>query len=629
MGKKMFKTEVNDLLNLIIHSLYSNREIFLRELISNASDSIDKLKYLSLTDEKLKGFSFNPEINITFDSDKKLLTIADNGLGMNETDLNENLGTIASSGTKKFLASLTDEQKKDSNLIGQFGVGFYSAFMVASSVEVITKKAGEEQAYKWTSDGKSSYTIEPAERAEHGATLILHLNEEGEQYANRWELESLIKKYSDHVAYPIYLEYDQENYTDKKDEKGDPIKTSEHKREQINSSSALWRRSKSEITDEEYKSFYKNNFSDSEDPLFYLHTHAEGTTEYTTLFYIPAKAPFDMYYADYRPGVKLYVKRVYITDDDKQLLPTYLRFVRGIIDSEDLPLNVSREILQENKIMSAIRNGSVKKLLGEFKKMADNNPELYEKFIAEYNRPLKEGLYGDYANRDALLELVRFKSSEKEGFTSLAAYKERMKEGQKAIYYITGGKENILRNSPLLATYKKQGYEVLLMDDDIDEIVISMVGEFKELPFKAINKSGALDDLKSEDEKKEDKKESKEEKKAIKKLKKALGDRVKNVIPSSRLSEETPAVIVMDENDPTWQMQQIMKQMGGGAELPEVKPILEVNVDNKVLRKLEESDDDKYVEKLAGIILDQAYLAEGIMPKDPALFARTLAELLA
>lgn len=625
----MFKTEVNDLLNLIIHSLYSNREIFLRELISNASDSIDKLKYLSLTDEKLKGFSFNPEINITFDSDKKILTIADNGLGMNETDLNENLGTIASSGTKKFLASLTDEQKKDSNLIGQFGVGFYSAFMVASSVDVITKKAGEEQAYKWTSDGKSSYTIEPAERAEHGATLILHLNEEGEQYANRWELESLIKKYSDHVAYPIYLEYDQENYTDKKDEKGDPIKTSEHKREQINSSSALWRRSKSEITDEEYKSFYKNNFSDSEEPLFYLHTHAEGTTEYTTLFYIPAKAPFDMYYADYRPGVKLYVKRVYITDDDKQLLPTYLRFVRGIIDSEDLPLNVSREILQENKIMNAIRNGSVKKLLGEFKKMADNNPELYEKFITEYNRPLKEGLYGDYANRDALLELVRFKSSEKEGFTSLAAYKERMKEGQKAIYYITGGKENILRNSPLLATYKKQGYEVLLMDDDIDEIVISMVGEFKELPFKAINKSGALDDLKSEDEKKEDKKESKEEKKAIKKLKKALGDRVKDVISSSRLSEETPAVIVMDENDPTWQMQQIMKQMGGGAEMPEVKPILEVNADNKVVRRLEESDDDKYVEKLAGIILDQAYLAEGIMPKDPALFARTLAELLA
>lgn len=626
MGKKMFKTEVNDLLNLIIHSLYSNREIFLRELISNASDAIDKLKYLSLIDEKLKGFSFDPTIDISFDSDKKTLTIMDNGIGMNEAELNENLGTIASSGTRKFLASLTEEQKKDSNLIGQFGVGFYSAFMVSSSVEVISKKAGEEQAWKWESDGKNSYTVQEAERAEQGTTLILHLNEEGEEYANRWELETLIKKYSDHVAYPIYLEYDQENYTDEKDAEGNPIKKSEHKREQINSSSALWRRSKSDITDEEYKNFYKNNFSDSEDPLFYLHTHAEGATEYTTLFYIPAKAPFDMNYADYRPGVKLYVKRVYITDDDKQLLPTYLRFVRGIIDSEDLPLNVSREILQENKIMSAIRNGSVKKLLGEFKKMADNNPDLFTKFITEYNRPLKEGLYSDYANRDALLELVRYKSSETEGFTSLAAYKERMKEGQKAIYYITGGKENILRNSPLLASYKKQGYEVLLMDDDIDDIVITSLYEYKELPFKAINKAGALDDLKSEEEKKSE--EQKEDGKAVEKLKEALGDRVKNVISSSSLSEETPAVIVMDENDPSWQMQQILKQMGGG-EMPEVKPILAINTSNKVVKRLEESEDKEYVEKLAGVILDQAFLAEGIMPKDPVTFARALSELLA
>lgn len=627
MAKKMFKTEVSDLLHLIIHSLYSNREIFLRELISNASDAIDKLKYLSLADEKLKGYSFDPQINITFDSDKKILTIADNGLGMNEADLNDNLGTIASSGTKKFLSSLTDEQKKDSNLIGQFGVGFYSAFMVAEKVEVISRKAGEDKASKWTSDGKNSYQIEDAERSEQGTTITLHLNEDGSDYANRWQLETLIKKYSDHVAYPIFLEYDQENYTDQKDDQGNPIKTSEHKREQINSCTALWRRSKSELKDEDYKGFYKNNFSDSEDPLFYLHTHAEGTTEYTTLFYVPAKAPFDMYYADYNPGVKLYVKRVYITDDDKELLPTYLRFVRGIIDSEDLPLNVSREILQENKIMSAIRNGSVKKLLSEFKKIADNNPELYAKFIAEYNRPLKEGLYSDYANRDTLLELVRYKSSEVDGFTSFAAYKERMKEGQKAIYYISGGKENILRNSPLLASYKKKGYEVLILDDEIDDIVISMVGEYKETPLKAINKAGALDDLKDETEKKEDKKDSKDDSKLVEKFKKALGDRVKDVIISSRLAD-TPAVIVMDDNDPSYQMQKLMRQMGAG-ELPEVKPILEVNLDSPVVRKFEASEDESYNAKLASVLLDQAYLAEGIMPSDPAAFAKSISELLA
>ena len=442
MGKRQFKTEVSDLLNLIIHSLYSNREIFLRELISNASDAIDKLKYLSLTDEKLKGFSFDPAIEVRFDSDAKTLTISDNGVGMDEDDLNANLGTIASSGTRKFLENLGDDARKNSNLIGQFGVGFYSAFMVASRVEVVSRKAGQDKAFRWESEGRSSYSVSEAQREEQGSDIILHLNQEGEEYANRWQLETLIRKYSDHIAYPIWLEYDQEHYKDEKDADGNPVKEIEHKREQVNSASALWTRSKSSIKDEEYKEFYKNSYSDSEDPLFYIHTHAEGATEYTTLFYVPAKAPFDMYYADYRPGVKLYVKRVYITDDDKELLPTYLRFVRGIIDSEDLPLNVSREILQENKVMSAIRSGSVKKLLGEFRKIADSNPDLYVKFIEQYNRPLKEGLYGDYANRETLLELVRYKSTAVEGYTSLAAYKERMKDGQSAIYYITGGKHH-------------------------------------------------------------------------------------------------------------------------------------------------------------------------------------------
>ena len=622
MSKKQFKTEVSDLLNLIIHSLYSNKEIFLRELISNASDAIDKLKYLSLVDGPLKGFSFDPVIDITFDSEAKTLTIKDNGIGMDEKDLNDNLGTIASSGTKKFLANLTDDAKKDSNLIGQFGVGFYAAFMVASKVEVISRKAGCDEAFRWESEGKSSYSVEPSERDGQGTTIILHLNEEGEEYAGRYRLESLIKKYSDHVAYPIYLEYDQESYTDEKDSEGNPIKKTEHKREQINSASALWRRNKSDIKDEEYKEFYKNNCFDSEDPLFYIHTHAEGATEYTTLFFIPAKAPFDMNYADYRSGVKLYVKRVYITDDDKELLPTYLRFVRGVIDSEDLPLNVSREILQENRIMSAIRNGSVKKLLSEFKKISENNPELYDKFIREYNRPLKEGLYSDYANRDTLLELVRYKSNEVEGFTSLKAYKERMKEGQKAIYYITGGKENILRNSPLLASYKKKGYEVLIMDDDIDEIVISMVGEYQELPLKAINKSGAMDDIKEE----KSEEEKKNDTSLVERFKALLGDRVKDVVASDRLVD-TPAVIVMDENDPSWQMQRLMKQMGQGADMPEVKPIFEINPENELVKKAEGLDDES-AKKLASVLLDGAYLAEGIMPSDPAAYTRNVAELL-
>ena len=625
MGKRQFKTEVSDLLNLIIHSLYSNREIFLRELISNASDAIDKLKYLSLTDEKLKGFSFDPAIEVRFDSDARTLTISDNGVGMDEDDLNANLGTIASSGTRKFLENLGDDARKNSNLIGQFGVGFYSAFMVASRVEVVSRKAGQDKAFRWESEGRSSYTVSEAQRAQQGSDIILHLNQEGEEYANRWQLETLIRKYSDHIAYPIWLEYDQEHYKDEKDADGNPVKEIEHKREQINSASALWTRSKSSIKDEEYKDFYKNSYSDSEDPLFYIHTHAEGATEYTTLFYVPAKAPFDMYYADYRPGVKLYVKRVYITDDDKELLPTYLRFVRGIIDSEDLPLNVSREILQENKVMSAIRSGSVKKLLGEFRKIADSNPDLYVKFIEQYNRPLKEGLYGDYANRETLLELVRYKSTAVDGYTSLASYKERMKDGQSAIYYITGGKEDILRNSPLLATYRDKGYEVLIMDDDIDDIVTEMVHDYKDLPFKAINKSGAMDEMKDAD-KSED--EKKDESRLVEKLKKALGDRVKDVVVSSRLSADSAAVIVMDENDPSMQMQRILKQMGGGADMPEVKPILEVNADNGVIRKIDSSDDEDYVASLASIVLDEAYIAEGIMPKDPAAFVRNVTKLL-
>ena len=621
---RKFKTEVADLLHLIIHSLYSNKEIFLRELISNASDAIDKLRYLTLTDESLKGFAFDPRIDITFtEGTGRTLTISDNGIGMDEDDLNNNLGTIASSGTKKFLASLSEDQKKDSNLIGQFGVGFYSAFMVASRITVISRKAGSDKAYKWTSTGESSYSIEEAERDGQGTTIILTLNEEGEQFANLWTLENLIKKYSDNIAYPIFLTYDQTHYdNEKKDANGEPVKTVERKTEQINSASALWKRSKSGIKDEEYKEFYKNTFYDSEDPLFYIHTQAEGATEYTTLFFVPATAPFDMYYADYRPGVKLYVKRVYITDDDKDLLPSYLRFVRGIIDSEDLPLNVSREILQENKVMMSIRTASVKKLLGEFRKIAENNPELYAKFIAQYGRPLKEGLYSDYANRDALLELVRYKSSESDGYVSLKEYKERMKDGQKAIYYITGGKEDVLRTSPLVAAYREKGYEVLIMGDDIDEIVVGMIGSYQDVPLKAINKEESIDDLKSD----EDKKKEEDKKGVAEKIKAALGDRVKDVRVSSRLSD-SPAAVILSNEDMSIQMQRMMRQLGR-SDLPEVKPLLEINPDSAVIRKIEESGDDEFVKALSSVILDQALLAEGVMPSDSADFVRNLTRIL-
>lgn len=622
MANKKFKTEVADLLHLLIHSLYSNREIFLRELVSNASDALDKLKYLSLTDEKLKGYSFDPRIQISFTEDgERVLVIKDNGIGMNEEDLNNNLGTIASSGTKKFLANLSDDQKKDSNLIGQFGVGFYSAFMVAKKIVVVSRKAGEDVAYRWESTGESSYSIESAERDEQGTTITLYLNEDAYEFANRWELENLIKKYSDHIAYPIYLEYDQTHYEEEKDEEGNPKKTVEHKNEQINSTSALWRRSKSEITDEEYKNFYKNNYYDSEDPLFYLHTKAEGATEYTTLFYVPATAPMDMNYADYKPGVKLYVKRVYITDDDKTLLPTYLRFVRGIIDSEDLPLNVSREILQENRIMATIRNGSVKKILAEFKKISEGNPELYEKFISQYNRPLKEGLYSDYANRDTLLELVRFNSSEKDGYVSLKEYKERMPEGQKAIYYLTGGDKEVLKNSPLIGAYRKKGYEVLLLSDDIDEFVISSIPTYEDLPLKAINKSGALDDIETE----EDKAKAEEKKDVAEKIKKALEGKVKDVVVSTRLTD-SPSAVVVDENDPTVQTQRILKSMGA-KDLPEILPILEINPDSSLVAKIEAADDDM-AKDLSLVLLDQALLQEGLMPSDPAEFAKTLTKLL-
>ena len=617
MAQHQFQTEVSQLLNLIIHSLYSNREIFLRELVSNASDALDKLKYLTVADDAYKSIVFDPRIDISFNRDAKTLVVSDTGIGMNEEDLINSLGTIARSGTRAFLEKLTTDAKRDSNLIGQFGVGFYSAFMVADKIEVITRKAGDEAAWKWTSDGKESYEIESAQRDSHGTTVILHLNEDGLEYANRWSIEDIIKRYSNHVAFPIYLTYEEKEYDDKGKEKGSKTKT-----ERINAGTAIWRQNKTELKDEDYNEFYKQIAHDTEDPLFYVHTKAEGALEYVTLFYVPQKAPFDLYNADYKSGVKLYVKRVFITDDDKELMPTYLRFIRGVIDSEDLPLNVSREILQQNRILQNIRNASVKKLLSEFKTLSENNKEKWATFISQFNRPLKEGLYQDFANREALLELVRFKSTTVEGWTSLADYVSRMKSDQKAIYYISGGDEKTLKASPLLEAYKAKGIEVLVMDDEIDDIVIPSVGKYKDYELKAVNRTGADEELGEQ----KNKDAEKDLKPVIEKIKKALGDRVKDVKLSRRL-QDSPSCIVADEDDPSIQFAQMLRAMGQ-TELPEVKPILEVNGSHPIVTALKEITEEDRIADVATVLLDQALLVEGIKLQDPADFVKRMNRLL-
>ncbi len=617
MSKREFQTEVNQLLQLIIHSLYSHPEIFLRELISNSSDALDKLRHLTLVDDSYKSLPFNPRIDLELDEEKKTLTIADTGIGMNEEDLVSHLGTIARSGTKNFLSQLSGDARKDSNLIGQFGVGFYSAFMVADRVEVVSRKAGEDKAWRWISDGQSGFELEPAERDVAGTTVLLHFNKDGEQYANSWRLREVVKKYSNHIAFPIFLTYDKSEWdeTEKKS-----VKT--RATEQVNAASALWRRPKSELKDEDYKELYKSISGDWEDPLFWFHTKAEGSLEYTTLFYVPSKAPMDLYQADYRGGVKLYVKRVFIMDDSKELLPQYLRFIRGIIDSEDLPLNVSREILQQNRVLNSIRTASVKKILSELKNIAANQPDQYLKFIGEYNRPLKEGLYGDHANRESLLELVRFKSTKVEGVTSLADVKSRMKEDQKGIYYITGGAESLLRTSPLLEIYKKKDIEVLILDDEIDEIVFSGVEKKGDIELKSVNKSATGDDLKDESE--PDKSEAL--KPLLEKLKATLGDRVKDVRTSVRLAD-SPSCIVSDEEEPSMKMQQMLRAMGQ-KDIPALKPTLEINPDHEIVKKLLARSDDAVAADAAWLLFDQALLMEGVPLEDPAAFVQRLNRIL-
>ena len=617
MSKREFQTEVNQLLQLIIHSLYSHPEIFLRELVSNSSDALDKLRHLTLVEEAYKALPFDPRIDLELDEENQTLTIADTGIGMNEEDLVSHLGTIARSGTKTFLAQLSGDAKRDSNLIGQFGVGFYSVFMVADRVEVISRKAGEAEAWRWVSDGSSGFEIEPAERSAAGTTVLIHFNEEGKQYANGWRLQEIVKKYSNHIAFPIFLTYDKSEWNEAEKKS---VKT--RITEQVNAASALWRRPKSELKDEDYKELYKSVSGDWEDPLFWFHTKAEGSLEYTTLFYVPAKAPLDLYQSEYKVGVKLYVKRVFIMDDAKELLPQYLRFVRGIIDSEDLPLNVSREILQQNRVLTSIRTASVKKILSELKNIAVSQPEQYLKFIAEFNRPLKEGLYGDFANRETLLELVRFKSTRVDGLTSLADAKSRMKEGQKSIYYITGGSESLLRTSPLLEIYKRKEIEVLILDDDIDEIVFAGIEKYGEIDLKAVNKTATGEDLKDDAE--ADKTEAL--KPLLDKLKATLGERVKDVRASVRLAD-SPSCIVSDEEEPSMQMQQMLRAMGQ-ANIPAPKPTLEINPDHEIVKKLLGRTDDAVSEDAAWLLLDQALLMEGVPLQDPAAFVQRLNRIL-
>ena len=657
MATHQFKTEVNQLLQLLIHSLYSNKDIFLREIVSNASDALDKLKYLTVSDDAYKALKFDPRIDITFDEKENILTVQDSGIGMNDADLENNIGTIARSGTKSFFEKLSGDAAKDSALIGQFGVGFYSAFMAAKKIDVYSRKAaGDGKIWHWSSDGTNSYELDEVaadsavakkygfDKPElSGSAIEMHLNDDSKEYASRWKIEELIKKYSDHIAFPIFLHYEQKKYDDKGKETG-----SESKIDQVNTASALWKRSKSELKKEDYNEFYKTNCHDGNDPLHYVHTHAEGTQEYTTLFYVPQNAPFDMYQADYKSGVKLYVKRVFITDDDRELLPSYLRFVRGIIDSEDLPLNVSREILQQNRILENIKKQSVKKLLGEFKKMGEEADkarkteadkrtdeekkaiEDWNKFVKNFNRPMKEGLYSDYENRDEIAEIIRFKSTDASGtgdgnYTSFADYVQRMKPDQKAIFYISGSDEKNLRANPLVKAYTDKGFEVLILDDDIDDIVIPGFGKYKnEFELKAVNRAGSDEDLGGD--KKEAEKKEKEFKPVVEKIKKALGDKVKEVKLSKTLSGENPSCIVVDENDPSYQMERMMKAMGQMG--PEIKPILEVNGDHPILAKIKESDDDALSADVSEVLLDQALLIAGVELKEPAEFVKHLNNLL-
>ena len=611
-----FQTEVKQLLHLMIHSLYSNKEIFLRELISNGSDAADKLRFEALKDDSLYEDDSELKIRVEFDEKLKTITVIDNGVGMSREEVIEHLGTIAKSGTRQFFEALTGDQSKDSQLIGQFGVGFYSCFIVAKKVEVITRRAGlgRGEGVRWSSEGENDYTIETFDRPKRGTKVVLHLRDDMDEFLNAYRLKGIITKYSDHITLPIVMDKQGE------DKKGE---------ETVNSATALWTRNKKDIKEEEYNEFYKHVGHDFEDPMAHIHNKVEGKLEYTSLLYIPARAPFDLWDRDQRHGVKLYVRRVFIMDDAEQLIPSWLRFVRGIVDSDDLPLNVSREILQHNKIIDSIRSGCTKKVLGLLKDMAEKEADKYAEFWKIFGKVLKEGVIDAPDYKDDLSSLFRFASTHEDTEdqkVSLKEYVERMQEGQKAIYYVTADSYATAKNSPHLEIFRKKGIEVLLFTDPIDEWVTSHLTEFDGKPLQSVNK-GALDlgDIQNEDEKKEEEKKSKDYSKLAERIKKVLDDKVKDVRVTSRLTT-SPACLVSDEHDMGRHLEQILK--ASGQAIPGSKPILEINPDHPIVKKIDNEADEDLFTDWSHILFDQALLSEGGQLQDPATFVHKLNALI-
>jgi molecular chaperone HtpG len=625
-----FQAEVAQLLHLVTHSLYSNKEIFLRELISNASDACDKLRFEALNNSALYEDAPNLEVRVSFDKEAKTLTITDNGIGLSEQEAIDNLGTIAKSGTREFVNKLSGDQKGDSQLIGQFGVGFYSGFIVADKITVESRRAGmvHDQGVRWVSGGSGDFEVESINRPQRGTSITLHLRDDALEYANRWTLKGIINKYSDHISLPILME--KEEWKEGASVEGDPasqqpgemVKTGEW--ETINQASALWTRAKKDITPEQYEEFYKQLSYDQSAPLSYTHNRVEGSTEYTQLLYIPSKAPTDLWNREKSAGVKLYVKRVFIMDDAEALLPVYLRFVRGIVDSADLPLNVSRELLQESRDVKAIREGCTKRVLGMLEDLATNETEKFQSFYAEFGAVLKEGLGEDFANRERLAKLLRFASTTSDGVTvSLAEYKARMKEGQEAIYYITADTLAAAKSSPQIELFRKKGIEVLLMTDRVDEWALNYLNDFDGTPLQSVAK-GAVDLGKLQDE--EEKKAAEEAASSIKpildKLREALKDKAQDVRVTTRLVD-SPACLVAADGGMSTQLARMLKQ--AGQPVPDSKPVLEINAAHALVKKLETSE---HFDDLAQILFDQALLAEGGMPDDPAAYVKRVNSLL-
>ncbi|MBK6907858.1 MAG: molecular chaperone HtpG [Rhodocyclaceae bacterium] len=621
-----FQTEVKQLLHLMIHSLYSNREIFLRELVSNASDACDKLRFEALNNDSLFEGDSDFKIRIAFNKDARTLTLSDNGIGMSREEVIANLGTIAKSGTREFFSHLTGDQKKDANLIGQFGVGFYSSFIVAERVTVRTRRAGlgADQGVRWESEGAGEFSIEMIEKADRGTEITLHLRADQDDLLSSWKLKSIIRKYSDHIMQPIVMKGEKWD-----EEKKAQVETDED--ETVNQASALWSRPKSEISDEQYKEFYKHVGHDYEEPLTWTHARVEGKSEYTQLLYVPAHAPFDMWDRNAKHGIKLYVRRVFIMDDAEQLMPTYLRFIRGVVDSADLPLNVSREILQESKDIEAIRKGCTSKVLGLLDNLASSDEagdqEKYAKFWKEFGKVLKEGIGEDFSNKDKIAGLLRFASTKldtTEEVVSLKAYIERMKPEQEKIYFVTAETFNAAKNSPHLEVFRKKGIEVLLLSDRVDEWVASHLTEFEGKQLVSVAKGGLdLGKLEDEAEKKEQEKDASEFKELTDKIGKSLGERVKEVRVTHRLTD-SPACLVADEHDVSGNLARILK--AAGQQAPMSKPILEVNPKHPVVLRLkyEESKFDDW----AAVLFDQALLAEGGQLDDPATFVKRINDLM-